>query len=102
MWRRNKETMISHLSSFARVVATTASQILFDRTVRHEPQTIGTGLDQMAVMAHENDRAFIIVDRLNQRFPGIDIEMVGRLVKHQNVRCVERRECEQQARLLAT
>ena len=55
----------------------------------------------MAVMADQDDRALIVVDRLDQRLAAVDVEMVGRLVEHQDMRPMERGEGEQQPRLLA-
>ena len=73
----------------------------FDRAVGDEPQPVGAGLDQMAVVADDDHRPFIFIDRLHQRLARIDVEMVGRLIEHQDMRCVERGECKQEPCLLA-
>ena len=52
-------------------------------------------------MGDQDDRAFVIVKRIEQRAAAIDIEMVGRLVEDQQVRRRHRNEVEQQPRALA-
>ena len=52
-------------------------------------------------MADKDDRAVIGGDRLDQRGARLDVEMVGRLVQHHDVRRVEGGEGQQQPRLLA-
>ena len=58
-------------------------------------------LDQMPVVADENDGAVVIRQRVDQRLAAVDVEMVGRLVEDQEVRRVKRRQRQQQPRLLA-
>ena len=55
----------------------------------------------MAVVRHQDDRAGIVVDRLDQGRAAVDVEMVGRLVEDEQVRAAEGREAEHQPRLLA-
>ncbi len=50
-------------------------------------------------MADEDDRAFIIVQRVDQRLAAIHVEVVCRLVEDQKMRRMERGEREEQARL---
>ena len=52
-------------------------------------------------MRDQNDRALVIVDRLDQRGAAVDVEMVRRLVEDQKMRPVEGRDAEQQPRLFA-
>ena len=55
----------------------------------------------MPVVADENNGAIVFHQRADQRLSAVDVEMVGRLVEDQNMRPVERRQCQQQPRLLA-
>ena len=52
-------------------------------------------------MGHHDHGAGIVVDGLDQRGAAVDVEMVGGLVEHDEMRPVEGREAEQQPRLLA-
>ena len=69
--------------------------------VAHDPQPVGAGLDQVAVVADQDHRALVVVERAHQRLARIDVEMVGGLVEDEQMRAVERRQREQQAGLLA-
>ncbi len=60
-----------------------------DRAIGDDPQRVGAGLDQIAVMRDHDDGAGIVVDRLDQRRAAVDVEMVGRLVEDDHVRAVE-------------
>ena len=51
-------------------------------------------------MADEDHRAFIVVDRHDQRLAAVDVEVVGRFVQHQHMRRVEGGEREEKPRLL--
>ena len=66
-----------------------------------EPQAVRAGLDEEAVVADEDDRALVIVDRFHQGRAAVDVEVVRRLVEDQEVGAVEGGEPHQQARLLA-
>jgi hypothetical protein len=59
------------------------------RAVAHDPQTVDRGLDQMPVMADQDDRAGEVVERPDQRRAAVDVEVVGRLVENDQVRRVE-------------
>ena len=72
-----------------------------DRAVRHHPQPVGAGVDQVAVVADHDHGAGKFVDRLGERGAAVDVEMVGRLVENDQLRAEERRKPEQQPRLLA-
>ena len=52
-------------------------------------------------MRDEHDRAFMGVDRLDQRGAAVDVEMVRRLVENEQMRSGEGGDAEQQPRLLA-
>ncbi len=71
------------------------------RAAGDQPQPIDRGLDQVAVMADEDDGAGKIVERPDQGLAAVDVEMVGRLVEDHQVGAGEGGEAEQQARLLA-
>ena len=72
-----------------------------DRAARDQPQPVGAGFQQIAVMRNKNDRALIFIDRLDQRRAAVDVEMVGRFVHDQQMRPMERCQPHQQARLFA-
>jgi hypothetical protein len=67
----------------------------------HQPKPVGAGLQQIAVMRHQNDGARIIVDRFDQRGAAVDVEMVGRFVEDDELRRRESRQTQQQPRFLA-
>ena len=69
--------------------------------VGDEPEPVGAGVEQMAVVRNEDHGAGIVVDRLDQGGAAVDVEMVGRLVEDEQVRAAEGREAEHQAGLLA-
>ena len=50
-------------------------------------------------MADQHDRALVHVERLDQRLARVDVQVVGRLVEDQHVRCVagDERQCEARA-----
>src|SRR5690349_17260420 len=56
---------------------------------------------ERAVMRDEEHRAVEILERLDQHFLGEEIEMVRRLVEHEEIRRVEQHPRDHQARLLA-
>ena len=75
--------------------------IVRHRMIGHEPEPVGAGLDQIAVMRDHDDRAGKFVDRFGKRGAAVDVEMVGRLVQDDHVGAEEGRKPEQQPRLLA-
>src|SRR4029077_19458427 len=54
-----------------------------------------------AVVGDENDGAFIIVERIEQRTAAVDIEMVRRLVEDQKMRRAHRQQVWQKPRAFA-
>ena len=52
-------------------------------------------------MGNENDGALVVVKRVKQRAPAVDVEVVGRLVEDQKMRRRHRHEIQQQPRPLA-
>jgi hypothetical protein len=54
----------------------------------------------MRVVGDQQHGAFILGQRLHQRFPRIDVQVVGRLVQDQQMRRIPRTQREQQPRLL--
>ena len=72
-----------------------------DLAALHQPEPVGAGFQQIAVVRDQDHRAGIIVDRLDQRGAAVDVEMVGRLVEDDEMRRGEGRKAEQQPRLLA-
>ena len=84
-----------------RAVAFHVAVVGFHGAAAHHPQPVGARLDQMPVVADENDGAVVIRQRVDQRLAAVDVEMVGRLVEDQQVRRVKRGQRQQQPRLLA-
>ena len=54
----------------------------FDRMIFHEPEAVRAGVQEIFVMRDQNDRAAIVVDRLDQGGAAVDVEMIGRLVEN--------------------
>ncbi len=52
-------------------------------------------------MTDQNDRAIVFGQRMDQRLAAVDVEMVRRLVENEEMRRMERRQRQQQSRLLA-
>ena len=63
-----------------------AAGIFARRAFIDQHQPVGGQFDHVAIMADQDDRARIVVERLDQRLARIDIEMVGRFVEDQEVR----------------
>ena len=72
-----------------------------DPAVGDQPQGIGDQLDQMAVVADDDDRTRELVDRLDQGLAAVDVEMVGGLVEDQELRRVEAHQRQGEPGLLA-
>ena len=56
------------------------------RAVADDPQPVRAGLDEKAVVADEDHRALVIVDRFHQGGAAVDVEVVGGLVEDEEVR----------------
>jgi hypothetical protein len=75
------------VSAQDRVDVVTHAAAIFDRrSVIDEHQPVGRQFDHVTVMADKDDRAGVIIEGLNQRFAGVHVEVVGRLVQDQEVR----------------
>src|SRR5262249_25514274 len=70
-------------------------------SVGDEPKPVGDELHESAIVRNENDRAFVVVECIEQRTPAVDIKVVGRLVKDQKMRRLEADEVEEEPRTLA-
>ena len=70
-------------------------------SIRDQPQPVDDRLDQVGVVAGENDRAFEIVERLDEGFARVHVQVVGRLVEQKNLRRRRRHQREQESRFLA-
>ncbi|MCY1562009.1 hypothetical protein D9M68_993420 [compost metagenome] len=68
---------------------------------RQFQHAIGEGGEEVAVVADEQHRAFIGAQRLDQHFLGVDVEVVGRLVQHEEIRRVEQHDRHDQPGLFA-
>ena len=65
-------------------------------SVGDQDQAFGASLDQVAIVGHQDHRARIRIERRDQRGAGVDIEMIGRLVEHEEVRSCRAGKTEQQ------
>ena len=72
-----------------------------DPAVVHQPELVHRGAQQVAVVRHEDQRAFVRRQRDRQRLARLHVEVVGRLVEHQHVGPLPRDQRERAARLLA-
>ena len=54
--------------------------------VGDDPQAIGAGLDQVSVVRHQDHSAGVGIDRCDERGAAVDVEMVGRLIEHGEMR----------------
>ena len=51
-----------------------------------DPDPRREGAQQGAVVAHQDDRAVVCLDRVLERFDRFHVEMIRRLVEHQEIR----------------
>ena len=72
-----------------------------DAAAVDQPQAVGDQLDQVAVVADDDDRTGELVDRLDQGLAAVDVEMVGGLVEDQELGRVEAHQGQGQPGLLA-
>ena len=70
--------------------------------VRDQPEAVGRQLDDVGIMADDDDGTVESVDRLNQRLARIDVQMVRRLVEQQDMGPVSRHQGKQETCLLAS
>ena len=56
----------------------------------------GQAFDEIAVVGHEDQRAAVVDQRVEQHFLGIQVQMVGRLVEQQRVRRTQQHACDGQ------
>ena len=83
------------------ILVETASEVLRRAAIdEHEP--VGDEPEQMTVMADHHDSAAEAGERLDQRLARLHVEMIGRLVKDQDMRRVSRDEGERKPRPFAT
>ena len=59
------------------------------------------GAQQRPVVTHQNDSAVVRFDRVLERLDGFHIQVIGRLVEHQQVRARKHQDGECNARPLA-
>ena len=74
-----------------------AARIFLGRTAIDQHQAIRRQLDHVAIVADQDDGAGIVVERLHQGLARIDVEVVGRLVQDQEVRCLARDQRQREA-----
>ena len=59
-------------------------------------------VQKSAVMADEEDCPVVVLQKVLEQFQGVDIEVVSRLVQHQNIRRTSEQSRQQQAISLAS
>ena len=103
--RRHGVAPVAHtrraLREKLRPVAVEVAVIRRDRAVTDDPKPFGAGLDEMPVVADEDDGAVVVVERVDESLACIDVEMVSRLVEDQQVRMMECGQRQQEPRFLA-
>ena len=67
----------------------------------HLDDPIGQALDEVAVVRDEDQRAAVILERVEQDVLRVEVEMVGRLVEQQRVRRTQQHARHRQPRALA-
>src|SRR5690606_18066362 len=72
-----------------------------DGFVLHHPELGGQFVDEIAVMRNKEERSGETGQHLFQRFARRDIEVIGRLVEHEEVRSLQEQESKRQAGTLA-
>ena len=73
-----------------------------DAVVRHLPELIHRGTQQVAVMRHDNDRAIKTRQGFGECLTHFQIKVVGRLIKQQQIGLLPGHQRQCQARLLAS
>ncbi len=85
----------------AQVVVVVAKEIA-ELPGAHFDDAVRDGVHQRPVMGDEQQRAGVAAQRVFQDLAGTDVEMIGGLVEHQEVRWAQEELREREARLLAT
>ncbi len=67
----------------------------------NQPQPIGYERQQVHVVRHQNNRARVGGQRLDEGLAAFDIKVVGRLIEDQQVRRIKRGQQQRQTGLLA-
>ena len=75
--------------------------ILARTAVIDEPQAIRARLGQIDIVRDQQYRAFVLVNRVDQGFAAIDVQVRGWFVEDQNVRLGVRHQAEEQAHFFA-
>ena len=65
-------------------------------------QAIGARFDQMTVVRHQDHGAGVGIERCDEGSSAIDVEMIGRLIEHDEMRPGERGKAQQQSGLFPT
>ena len=72
-----------------------------DCAIGDQNKTIGTGFDQIGIVADDDDRTFVGVERMVQRIAAVDIKVVGRLIEDEHMRGIKGHQRKQQTCLFA-
>ena len=62
------------------------------------PDARGHFVDHVVVVGDEQDRAVVFLQRDIQRVDGLEVEVIGGLVEHQEIRLLQHQAAENQAR----
>ncbi len=72
-----------------------------DAAVGDEPERVGRGAQQVAVVRDDDERAVVILQRLGERLAHLDVEVIGGLVQQQQVGLLPDEQREREPRFLA-
>ena len=78
-----------------------AARIFARRAAIDQDQPVGGQFDHVTIVADQDHRTRIGIERLDQRLARIDIQVVGRLVEDEEMRRIARDQREREPRALA-
>ncbi len=75
---------------------------LQDSALLDEPELIRRGLDEVAVVAHEDDGAVVVGEGPDEGLPGVEVQVIGGLVQDEEVGSVSHRQGQGHPGLLSS
>ena len=87
--------------ALAQIVGIAAGIFLYAAVARQHEHAVDQPVEEVAVVADQQQRAFVVVQHVLQQVERVDVEIVGRLVEHEQVARLGERARQEQAVALA-
>src|SRR5205814_9226971 len=78
-----------------------AARVALESGIADVPDLAGQAVDEVAIVADGDDRAFVLTEHALELLAGGEVEVVGRLVEDEEVRLARRQPREREPRALA-